>query len=419
VRLVRSGVLAAGAAILVMGLTACGGGGGSGGTTTTTVTPVNNVQPVIMDYGPTAVVNGKVESVGGNDVLYTTVTICLPGTATCQSIDHVQVDTGSTGLRLLASQVTLTLPFTTDANNNALGNCIQYVASYQWGAMASVDIRMAGEVASSVPIQIVQPPNFPAPPASCSAGFPGIQTVLDLGANGILGIGNYRQDCGSACASLSSNNPGLYYSCPSSGCTIAAVPVAAQLQNPVWVFPHDNNGLAIVLPQVGAGGAASLTGSMIFGIGTQSNNGLGAAQAQALDTFGNFTTTFSGVAYPQSYIDSGTPGYFFLDSATTQLPDCPSGDAAGFYCPNSSVNLSAINSGPNPNGSPIPVSTNVAFTISNGLTLIDSTSVAFNNLGGPQPGSFAWGLAFFFGRTVFIGIEGQNSAAGVGPYWAY
>jgi Protein of unknown function (DUF3443) len=420
VRLVGSGVLAAGAVVLV-GLTACGsGGGGSGGTTTTTVTPVNNVQPVIMDYGPSAVVNGKLQSVGGNDVLYTTVTICVPGTATCQSIDHVQVDTGSTGLRLLASQVTLTLPFSTDANKNPIGNCIQYVASYQWGAMASVDIRMAGEVASSVPIQIVQPSNFPAAPASCSAGFPGIQTVADLGANGILGVGNYRQDCGSACASLSANNPGLYFSCPASGCTVAAVAVAAQLQNPVWMFPQDNNGLAIVLPQIGAGGAVSLTGSMIFGIGTQSNNGLGAAQAQALDNFGNFITTYSGVAYPQSYIDSGTPGYFFLDSATTQLPDCSSsGDAAGYYCPNSPVNFAAINTGPNPNGSPIPVSTNVAFTISNGLTLIDSTSIAFNNLGGPQPGSFAWGLAFFFGRTVFIGIEGQNSAAGVGPYWAY
>ena len=416
-RRVRSGVLAAGVAVLVMGLTACStGSSSSSGGTTTTVTPINNVQPVTIDPGPT--VNGQ--PVGAFNTLYTTVTICVPGTSTCQNIDHVQVDTGSSGLRLIASQVTLALPYTTDANNNLIGNCIQYVASYQWGAMATVDIKMAGEVASSVPIQIVAPPNFPAVPASCSAGFPGVQDVSDLGANGILGVGYYRQDCGSGCASVSANNPGLYFSCPSSGCTVAAVAVAAQVQNPVWLFPQDNNGLAIVLPQVGAAGAPTLAGSMIFGIGTQSNNGLGAAQAQALNSGGFFTTTLNGVAYPESYIDSGTPGYFFLDSATTQLPDCSfGGNAAGLYCPNTPVTFTAINTGPNPNGSVLPVSTNEPFSIANGLTLVDSGNFALNNIGGPNPGFVAWGLSFFFGRTVFIGIEGQNSAAGVGPYWAY
>jgi hypothetical protein len=186
------------------------------------------------------------------------------------------------------------------------------------------------------------------------------------------------------------------------------------------MFPQDNNGLAIVLPQVGAAGAVSLAGSLIFGIGTQADNALNGAQAQAADNFGNFTTTFNGVAYSQSYIDSGSDGYFFLDSTTTGLPDCSStGDAAQFYCPASPVSFTAITSGPNPNGSRITVSQNIAFSIGNALTLIDSPSVAFNNLGGPSPGVFDWGLPFFFGRTVFVGIEGQSSPAGTGPYWAY
>jgi hypothetical protein len=142
--------------------------------------------------------------------------------------------------------------------------------------------------------------------------------------------------------------------------------------------------------------------------------------AQAADNFGNFTTTFNGVPYSNSYIDSGSDGYFFLDSATTGLPDCATtNNAAGFYCPPSPMSFAAITSDPNPNGSGLTVSQNVAFSIANALTLIDSPGVAFNNLGGPSSGVFDWGLPFFFGRTVFVGIEGQRSAAGTGPYWAY
>jgi hypothetical protein len=62
---------------------------------------------------------------------------------------------------------------------------------------------------------------------------------------------------------------------------------------------------------------------------------------------------------------------------------------------------------------------NVAFSIANALPLINSQSVVFNNLGGPSPASFDWGVPFFLGRTVFVGIEGQSSSAGTGPYWAY
>ncbi len=399
-------------------LTACGGGGSgsSGGSTPPVVPTINNVQPVVVDSGPS--VNGQ--PIGANDELFTTVTICVPGTSTCQSIDHVLVDTGSSGLRLVSGSVALTLPFVTDSANNPIGNCVQYAdTSYQWGPVVKVDVKMAGEVASAVPIQIAGASNFATVPTSCSAGGIPAQTLLELGANGILGVGLFRQDCGPTCAS--SSPPAFYFSCPATGCTPTSVALTGQLQNPVWMFPQDNNGLAIILPQVGAAGAVSVAGSMIFGIGTQSNNGLGSAQAQAADiNTGNFTTTFNGVPYTTSYIDSGSSGFFILDSTLTGLPNCAnSSDAAGFYCPASQANFMAITSGRNPNGSGTTVSANIAFSIANGVSLIDSPNTAFNNLGGPAPGVFDWGLPFFFGRTVFIGIESQTSSAGSGPYWAY
>ena len=395
----------------LMGLAGCGGGSPA----TTTPATINNVQPVIVDGGPS--INGQL--VGFDNSLYTTVVICSPGTTTCQTIDHILVDTGTTGLRILSSQMALGLPFVTDSNKNPIGNCIQYPnTSYQWGPIVTVDVDLAGEVASSVPIQIVGATGFPAAPAACSAGGFAAQTALDLGANGVLGVGLFKQDCGAACAS--SSPPAVYFTCPSTGCTVTSMATTAQLQNPVAMFPQDNNGFSIVLPQIGATGSVTVMGSMIFGIGTQTNNALNTAQAQAADANGHFTTTFNGVAYPNSYIDSGSGGFYFLDAITTGLANCnPSGDAAGSYCPASPVNLMAMNSGPNPSSTGTTVSQNIGFTVANALTLIDSSSVAFNNLGGPNPGLFDCGLPFFFGRTVFIGIQGQSTPAGTGPFWAY
>jgi hypothetical protein len=407
----RAGIAAAVAALVVV-LAGCGG---SAAVATTPVT-VNNTLPLAVDLGPN--LNGQ--TVGFDNSLYVSVSICNPGTATCQTIDHVLVDTGSSGLRILSSAMGLSLPYVTDASSNGIGNCIQYPdTSFQWGPMALVDVHLQEEVASNIPIQIIAPSNFVGPPTACSAGGVAANTLSSLGANGILGVGLFRQDCGAACAS--SSPPNVYFKCPAAGCTPTTVALTAQLQNPVWMFPQDNNGLSITLPQIGASGATSVSGTLTFGIGTQTNNALGGALAQAATSKGTFTTTFGGVAYTNSFIDSGLGAYYFLDSTTASLPNCAAnGDAAGYYCPASPVSLTAITSGPNPSSAGTIVSQNISFSVWNALTLIDSGNPAFNNIGGPNPGAFSWGLPFFYGRRVFIGIEGQSTtSAGTGPFWAY
>ena len=407
----RAGAAAAVAA-LVMALAGCGGGSTPAATTPATV---NNTLPLVVDKGPS--LNGQ--TVGFDNSLYTSVSICNPGTATCQTIDHILVDTGSSGLRILSSAMGLAVSYVTDANKNGIGNCIQFPdSSFQWGPMALVDVHLSEEVASNIPMQIVGPSNFVGPPTACSAGGVAANTISSLGANGILGIGLFRQDCGAACAS--SSPPNVYFTCPAAGCTPTTVALTAQLQNPVWMFPQDNNGLSITLPSVGASGAATVTGTLTFGIGSQTNNALGGALAQAATSKGTFTTTFGGVAYTNSSIDSALGAYYFLDSATTGLPNCAAnGDAAGYYCAPSPVTLTAITSGPNPSSSGTIVSQNLSLQVWNALTLIDSGNPALSNIGGPNPGAFAWGLPFFYGRTVFVGIEGQTTPAGPGPFWAY
>src|SRR5450631_2320469 len=59
----------------------------------TAATQATNTAPIAVDGGPT--VNGV--SVGYPNGAYATVTVCTPGTTTCQTIDHVLVDTGSVG----------------------------------------------------------------------------------------------------------------------------------------------------------------------------------------------------------------------------------------------------------------------------------------------------------------------------------
>ncbi|HLI29467.1 MAG TPA: DUF3443 domain-containing protein [Terriglobia bacterium] len=396
-----------GCAIALLGaltlMTGCGGSGGSGTGSNSTTPPVNNTQAVQVNLGPT-----------NNDanVLFTNVTICVPGTTNCQTIQDVQVDTGSEGLRILSSQLALSLPSVSDANGNPIGNCVTFADnSYVWGPVMTADVQMAGEKASSVPVQVIGQPNFPAVPSSCNSGGAADNTVAALGANAIIGLGVFRHDCGSACSGSVSSAPPNYFDCPATGCSVTSVALQNQLQNPVWLFPQDNNGLLISLPSISDTGAPTVSGSMIFGIGTQSDNALGAAGVYTTDVNGNFSTTFNGSTYSSSYIDSGSNGIFFLDSSTIGLPPCT--NSTGFSCPSSTVTYTAVNAGTN------GTSGQVTFSIANADSLFNSANSAFNDVGGPDTGQFDWGLPFFFGRNLFVAINGQNTPAGSGPYWAY
>jgi uncharacterized protein DUF3443 len=360
-----------------------------------------NTQALVVNAGPTnTYFNGA----------FTSVTICVPDTNNCQTIGGILVDTGSSGLRVLSSVLTLPLPQQSNAAGAPVVECGEFADGFTWGPVQAADITLAGEQAKNAPIQVIGAPAFSNIPPSCSSTGAPENTLTDLGANGILGVGLFRQDCGPACTFTGSSNPGVYYACPIGGCQVTAEPLAKQVQNPVWLFSSDNNGVSILFPAVPIGGQAGTMGMMRFGIGTQSDNGLGSAQVQTADLGGNFTTIFNGQSYGTSFIDSGSNGLFLLDAATTGLPTCT--DSPDFYCPPALTNFAATNRGTN------GVATNVPFHIGNADAL-NQTFTAFSEIGGPNPGQFDWGLPFFYGRTVFVGIEGQSTPGGTGPFWAY
>ena len=387
-----------------LALGGCGGGGGGGGGSSPP--PVaQNVQPLSVNAGPDGIVN----------IGFVSVTVCAPGSTTnCQTIDNIQVDTGSSGLRLLSSVLSpaLSLPQQVDGNGNPLVECIQFVYGFSWGPVKTVDLQIAGEQAKSMAVQIIGDPAFPSIPADCSNSGPPENDVSTFGANGLLGIGPFLQDCGPAC--VQSTFPGFYYSCPQTGCVATQVPLANQLQNPVGLFSVDNNGAVIELPAVPAGGAASATGSLIFGIGTQGNNGLGSATVLPTDpNTGFIVTLFGGRTYTNSYIDSGTSLLFI---GSNLYPQCTAA-AAGWYCPATTQNLSATLQGTTGN------SNAAAFSIANADQLIaaNPSFYAFADLAAPggDPSLFAWGLPFFYGRNVYTAIETKQTPGGTGPYFAF
>jgi hypothetical protein len=452
--------------------------------TLTGTSTVANTVPVSVNFGPTSsYANG----------IYTSVTVCYPGSTTnCTTIPNVLVDTGSVGLRLLSSgaagvttQVgSLGLPGITDPTTSLpIYECVQYGdLSYTWGPMQMATVQVGGETASQVPtasggtanagipIQVITsgtpPPDVlyeSSEYANPCLVYPGTteltnraddDNVTNLGANGILGIGNFPQDCGSDCTESGYESgaiTGQYVAYGASNGTADVEPTALadQAWNPVAAFPIDNNGVWLQLPSIPAAGQATATGTLTFGIGTEINNAIpSGATVYEVDADGNFASaTFAGVTFCTSglttcpttegsggtFLDSGSNFLYISDTATlsagldTTVSDC-GGNYSGFFCPTSTVSVPLTVAGTN------GTSSTVTLSLGNALDLFDANPsfAAFNDVGiascvattgspcSPSTDSWDLGLPFFFGQPngIFVGIYGTNTTYPNG-YWAF
>jgi hypothetical protein len=385
-----------------------------------------NVATISVNAGP-----GTTASI---NTPYTSVTVCAPGSTTnCQTIDHIAVDTGSSGLRIVASVLSPTLaaalPLMVDGNNNAIVECTPYADGYAWGPVVSVDMGISGEKAISLPIQVFGTSLFPSPPvgAPCEGAGPQLDTVASFGANGTLGISFFAQDCGSGCAlALSAPaNPGFYFACSSStSCSVTTVPLTSvsgpeQVQNPVTLFAVDNNGVIVEMPTVAAAGQASVAGALVFGIDTLANNVFGtAAVVMTVEpVHGYVSTEFNSAGYSKSSFDTGSSAlYFDVPTTVTNLPLCTDSGHLTLYCPTATEGFTA-NAESTTN---VPLS--IPFSVASADSLLSSGSlVAFGTLAGSvsDPAVFDWGMPFFYGRNVYFALEGKLTSVAVGPFVAF
>jgi len=363
---------------------------------TPTASPGSNVISMVVNGG----LNGNVANQG-----YVSLIVCTPGSTTaCQTISNILVDSGSVGLRIFASVLPSNINLQqVMTGGQSAADCAAFAdGTVLWGPVQTAGVQLAGEAQVSVPVHVVGATSFAGIPAACSnQGSIVLNSPSQAGYNGILGIGPFPSDTVST-----------YFGCTSTGtCSeLSSIGAAQQVANPIVSLPADNNGLLVQLPLLGGSGAPTASGSLILGIGTQSNNALGSAVPYTTDSLGNLTAVYKSLALT-SFFDTGSNGFFFNDSS---IPGCTGGDA-GFYCPGSTLSLSAQVSGLNGQSASVP------FSIADASALFATGNTAFNNIGGsfPRVSDFDWGMPFFFGRNVFIAIQGRSTPAGPGPYFAF
>jgi hypothetical protein len=420
----------------------CGGSTTTSSSTTTTSTGSGsgaNVLAIAVNGGPELnQPNGYINQ----NAAFATATVCAPGsTSNCVTISNLLVDTGSTGLRVFDSEVSsLNLPAVNASNGSAAYDCASFVdGSYLWGPVQQASVSLGGETASNVPIHVISS-STTGIPSSCSNGSTANEnTAYLLGANGLLGVGVEPTDCFYAGASVCDPSFGLssppypaYYTCSGATCSPAFIAAANQVTNPVVLFAKDNNGVIVELPSASSP-AATLSGSLVFGIGTESNNQLPSGESIFTLACDNFTTVFDGQTFgitdaatcagPGSFIDSGSNALYFPN--VPDIPECSSdtsvGDLSGLYCPTATESLTATNEGED------GTSKSASFSVANAETLFANSATASDavqpTLAGLNPTGygFDWGLPFFYGVNVYNAIDGQSvpSGAPAAPWWAY
>ena len=340
------------------------------------------------------------------------ITVCATGTSNCMVVNDMLVDTGSSGLRIFGSQLA-GLGIKPNPNGGAeIGECAFFGSGSTWGSISTVDVKIAGEPTITIPIQVMDDISAFAPaPHECTQGTQLVSSPSEAGFNGLLGVGQASND-----------QPNIfteYFDCSGEDCGPLETPPAADIVlNPVSSLPIDNNGVVVSLPSIAADGQETASGTLYFGIGTRSNNQPGTVKTYRQngniksEDYLEIDTVFKGIT-AGAVFDTGSNGYFF-NSSIEQCADEP-----GFYCPASTLSETATNKSVGSSVSGV-----VTFSVSNADTLFNSNNAAFDDLGGTFDGrttydGFDWGLPFFFGRIVYLGIDGASSSLGSGPYTAY
>ena len=414
--------------------TGTGTGTGTTGTGTTgtgptsgtqTIATVNNTNAVAMEVnaGPAG---------GQANIPYVTVTICAPGSTTnCVAIPNVEVDTGSYGVRIIASvlanassTVYNALTPETVTNSGITGNlfeCTMFADGFSWGSMATADVVIGTERAAGQSVELMgdETDNIPS---NCANTGSEEDTVALFGANGIIGVGPFVTDCDGCSGNPANAGNGFYWSCPAGGGTCTGTEVASTSQeasNPVASFTTDNQGVILELPAIPDAGAATAAGTLVFGIGTQSNNALGSVTVFGTDDEADFNINYKNQLYSEAFMDSGSNIYFFNDSSITECTSGSGSTETAVYCPSSELTETALVEGAS--GNP---QASVTFFVTNAETA-NGAFTAFDNVAAPftptetTTSQFDLGLPFFYGRNVFIAIAGQNTSGGTGPYVAF
>lgn len=277
--------------------------------TTAPVPPAHpNVLPVVVDLFPA----------GGNHANLPTVsvTLCVPDHPDqCQTIDHILVDTGATGLRILRDALkpelqnsfpaeTVTTVNDSQSVTYRVAECLRYIRSSAWGSVTKADVWLGskpGDVLAPgqtalhrvMPIHLIGAKDVPEAAAEDCRDQSVDNTIAEFGSNGTIGVSPALMD-----------NEVHYYLCTAEGIcqrdgtkhnaankAVVEIDHAHRVPNPVYMMPADNNGIIFQLDAIADHFATSASGQLILGINTEPNNQLDTSlQILRSSTRGNLTS---------------------------------------------------------------------------------------------------------------------------------
>ncbi len=381
------GLVLALALLLGAGLGGCGGGGSS--------LEANQMRVRVR-------ANPEIEAVdpGGSipNLAYVSVGVC-DASGRCVKVPDVQLDTGSTGLRLRARSLAgLDLAPLVAANGDRIDTCAAFGSGYLWGSVMAASVQLAGEAPVELPIQVYGAGSpAPAVPAACASTGNDSGTLLALGANGLLGVDAIASD-GSA-----------YFACHGSTCTLlGSVAQTEQVGNPVRrLGPHDDNGVILSLPAIPASGAIQVQGTLTFGLDTRVDNRTMGFAAIPTDGYLRLNVAAQGSSHPRSIIDSATNAYY----GPLNLP------YDGQYLFFTPRGLRILPITLSSEGGTLP-----DVSVPSSIRIADATSLslaayAYDDYGRYQSARniMVLGLPYFFGRSIAYAMAGTSSGLGTGP----
>ena len=377
-----------------------------------------NVTPMVVDGFPCKA-GGTAGANNAPQTPYISIKICSPDNpSNCQIIDHIEVDTGSSGLRIAYEALSPALrsgkrqlPLVS-SGGGTLTECETYVSSFAYGPIVRADIFIAGEKAANTKIQIFGHPRYPVPRNCRQQGGLDLHSAQIFGANGLIGVSFEELD-----------DFTLYYNCQSNTSQCVQNSKFPGIPNTVRQFAKNNNGVVLSLPALATPDSLDpVAGTLTFGVSTQANNTPGTKtltlinDGTASDRSGTFDAKVGSVWY-MGYIDSGTDTVYFFDDLDPALTACPAnGQYAGFYCPAKPQNLvfNLADTGTK------KTKGTFNYTVANASIALASSPFAYTNIGGISSSSsnldnaMAFGLSVFFGKNMYFLFNNQK-ASSFGP----
>jgi len=224
----------------------------------------------------------------------------------------------------------LVLPQARASTGSSLAECETYITSQVWGGIHTADVKIAGETALAIPIQIIGDPSIPSVPSSCGKGSSVTDTRDELRRQRACGDQSARRRLRLFCAQTPLSRPVILVH--QHGMRPVACRLRTRCQTRSRFSRRTTTGRSFrLLPRVPRRRAHHHSPDRLSLASGPRRTMLSERDGPHDRREWDLTTVFNGQSLTGSYFDTGTSEYSFADSSIAQ---CGANDFwSGSYCP--------------------------------------------------------------------------------------